>query len=156
MSTVLERRDRLIPWYFVMFFVGLVVVLGGFVMIAVRTQTGVVTDHPYEKGLAYNKVVAAAAAQEALGWKGGVEFTGTTAGKGTLQFTLTDKKGKPLALESAEVKFDRPTQAGHDFTVALTKGRAEVTFPEAGLWEARVFAVSGGKSYQQAKRIVVE
>ena len=152
----LSRRDRMIPWYFVMFFVGLAVVDGVLVTLAVRTHTGVVTDHAYEKGLAYNKVVDAAAAQAALGWKGAIEFVPATGNTGTLRLKLSDTSGKALKLASATASIIRPTQAGQDFEVTLTNGEAKVTFPEAGQWEVRIFAKVGDTPYQQSKRIVVE
>jgi nitrogen fixation protein FixH len=152
----LSRRDRMIPWYFVMFFVGLAVVDGVLVTLAVRTQTGVVTDHAYEKGLAYNEVVDAAAAQAALGWKGAIEFVPSAGNAGTLRLKLSDTSGKLLTLDSATATIIRPTQAGQDFEVTLSNGEAPVTFPEAGQWEVRIFANVGGTPYQQSKRIVVE
>lgn len=152
----LSRRDRMIPWYFVMFFVGLAAVDGVLVTLAVRTQTGVVTDHAYEKGLAYNKVVDAAAAQAKLGWKGAIEFVPSAGNAGMLRLKLSDKTGKALKLDDATASIARPTQAGMDFEATLTNGEARVTFPEAGQWEVRVFAKVGDTPYQQSKRIVVE
>lgn len=72
--SALTKRDKLIPWYFVLFFVVIGAVNAVMVTLAVRTHTGTVTDHPYEKGLAYNKVVDAANAQEKLGWKSDIRF----------------------------------------------------------------------------------
>lgn len=151
MTTAMQPRDKLIPWYFVAFFVALAVVDGTMVTLAVRTQTGTVTNHPYEKGLRYNQVVAAAEHQNALGWKGEITFAANT-----LNFHLYDAAGNPLMPDNATATFTRPTQAGMDFSVTLTKGKAAVTLPAKGLWEIRVYATRRDRHYQHAKRIVAE
>ena len=132
--TLKPFRDRIIPWYFVMFFLVVAAVNAVMVTLAVRTLPGTVTDHPYEKGLAYNQVVAASDKQEALGWKG----------------------DKPLQPESVTAKLFRPSKAAMDFVVSLTRGGAPVKFPVNGLWEVQIDAVVGDTHYKQTKRIVVE
>ncbi len=150
MST-LSRRDRLIPWYFVLFFVVIATVDGVMVTLAVRTHTGIVTEHPYEKGLAYNQVVAAANAQEKLGWKSDIAYR-----DGTLHFTLNDRTGAPLHPQKAAATFTRPTQAGHDFTVTLQGTDTPVTLPEPGLWEVRIDTTTQDVHYQKTQRIVAQ
>ena len=120
MST-LQQRDKWIPWYFVLFFVVVAAVNAVMVTLAVRTHTGTVTDHPYEKGLAYNQVVDAANAQDKLGWKSDIRFEhpspsegGSASIRGTLHVTLRDRSGHTLTPEKATATFTRPTQAGHD------------------------------------------
>lgn len=159
MSATMQRRDRLIPWYFVMFFVTIAIVDGIMVTLAVNTQSGVVTDHPYEKGLAYNKVVAAAEAQSQLGWSSEIEFAGSGGSEktsGSLKFVLSDSDGKKLSLEKAVAYISRPTASGMDFSLDITSGQAEVEFPAFGLWEVRVEAIHAGTAYQQSRRIVVQ
>ena len=150
-SAEMQPRDRWIPWYFVLFFVVIGVVNAVMVTLAIRTHTGMVTEHPYEKGLAYNEVVAAEAAQKKLGWKGEINVS-----KDTLYFNLRDANGKPLKVENASAHFSRPTQAGMDVDVPLTNGQAQMDLPVKGLWEVRVFAKHGDKTYQQSKRVVIE
>jgi len=156
MSGSLKFKDRLIPWYFVAFFVFLTVVYATMVTIAVRTHTGLVTEHPYEKGLAYNVVVDEADAQSALGWRGEIQLRHSREGGNLLQFELYDKAGKQLKPDKITAQITRPTQAGMDFSVELTSGTVKVDFPVKGLWEVRIFAHVGDKHYQQTKRIVVE
>ena len=150
MSTILHRRDKWIPWYFVLFFLVIAAVDGVMVTLAVRTQTGIVTEHPYEKGLAYNRVIDAEQKQEALGWKSEIVLTGNT-----LRFTLRDKNGAPIVVEKATAYFTRPTQSGMDFSSSLKNGQATIDFPAKGLWEVRVEAIAHQRSYQRTKRIVV-
>ena len=160
MSTM-QPRDRLIPWYFVAFFVVLIIVDGTMATIAVRTQTGVVTKHPYEQGLAYNKIVDASQKQEILGWKGDIEFHSEVKNTGKLNFILKDKSGTVIKPDNVSAKITRPTQDGVDFEVKLNQTKsdtftADINFPLAGLWEIRIFAKNGKDSFQQSKRVVVE
>ncbi|GEM_PF-324077 len=145
-----EVSDRWIPWYFVAFFVVIAAVMGGMVTIAIKTQTGVVTEHPYEKGIAYNDVVRAQQHQEKIGWQGKISYE-----NGRLNFVLYDKNNKLLQADKITAKIMRPTHAGLDFALDLSSGSAEVSFPEKGLWEVRIFAEKDQQKYQQAKRIVV-
>ena len=150
MSTM-QRRDKIIPWYFVMFFAVVAVVNGVMITLALRTHSGVVTDHPYEKGIAYNQVVEAVKTQDSLGWKAEIGYA-----SGALKFTLRDKNNQPLAPEKATATITRPTQSGMDFTAELKGAETPVTFPAQGLWEVRVDATHKGVHFQQSKRIVVE
>ncbi len=147
----MTRRDRWIPWYFVAFFVVIALVDGAMVTIAIRTHTGLVTDHPYEKGLSYNRVVKAKEMQETYGWKGDIAYTG-----GRLSFTLHDKDGRLIQPQHATATITRPTQAGMDFTVALAGGGVDIDFPAKGLWHVRIDGVYDGVHYQQSRRIVIE
>lgn len=149
MSTVL-KRDKWIPWYFVLFFVVVAAVNAVMVTLALRSYSGTVTDHPYEKGLAYNKVVAAANEQDALGWKAGILYK-----QGKLHYVLQDKNGIVLKPDMVEASISRPTQRGLDFALPLAGEATQVDFPEKGVWEVRVDALYQGKHHQHMQRIVV-
>ena len=147
----MSKSDRIIPWYFVMAFVFVAIINAIMVTIAVRTNTGLITEHPYEKGLSYNKVVAAETAQEKLGWKGKIAYE-----NGKVVFALHDKKNQEITPAKITATITRPTQAGMDFTADLTGGEAAIKFPIQGLWEVRVDTDYKGHHYQQSKRIVLE
>jgi nitrogen fixation protein FixH len=138
-------------WYFVAFFGFIAAVNAAMVALAIRTHSGVVTEHPYEKGLAYNEVVQAEEKQEALGWKGSIEYK-----NGVLIFTLHNQHNIRINLEKMTATITRPTQQGMDFTVELKGAETPVSFPAVGLWEVRIDAVHEGVHYQQSKRIVVQ
>lgn len=138
-------------WYFVAFFGFIAAVNAVMVTLAIRTHSGVVTEHPYEKGLAYNQVVEAEKEQEALGWKGSINYK-----NGALSFDLHDQNNLPVAPEKTTATITRPTQQGMDFTVDLKGAETPVLFPANGLWEVRVDAMHEGVHYQQSKRIVVQ
>ncbi len=142
---------RRVWWYFVAFF-GLVVSVNAvMVTLAIRTHSGIVTEHPYEKGLAYNQVVEAEKQQEALGWKGIINYKNNA-----LFFDLRDQNNQAITPERTTATITRPTQQGMDFTIELKNTETPVDFPAKGLWEVRVDAVHEGVHYQQSKRIVVE
>jgi nitrogen fixation protein FixH len=149
---------RRVWWYFVAFFGFVALVNAGMVTMALRTHSGLVTDHPYEKGLAYNQVVEAKKKQEALGWKGVIELRHSreSGNSFTIYFELKDKAGAIIQLENATATITRPTKKNMDFTLELTGTETPVTFSANGLWDVRVNARIGDINYQQSKRIVVQ
>ena len=151
MNYIAQPRDRWIPWYFVAFFLVVAAVNAVMVTLAIRTHTGIITEHPYEKGVAYNAVVSQEAAQEKLGWKGAIALQGDV-----LTFVLHDASGAVLHPSGAVAHMVRPTQGGMDFDVTLKDGAAHVAFPVHGIWDVRVFATVGKTTYQQVKRVVAQ
>lgn len=155
MESTARRSDKWIPWYFVAFFVVLAALDGIFVYVAVSTQTGVVTQHPYEKGLAYNRTIADAEAQEKLGWQGRIDFT-----QPLLTFTLKDRTGSAITQAKATAYFSRATQQGYDFSTPLP-GNADgvysgsVAFPLNGQWDVNIAVVWNNTHYQKHARILV-
>jgi nitrogen fixation protein FixH len=145
-------------WYFVAFFGFVAAVNAGMVTMALRTHSGLVTDHPYEKGLAYNQVVEAEKKQQELGWNAEIALRHPDESRDPvlLIFSLKDKIGTTLTPEKATATITRPTQKGMDFTLELMGAETPVNFPAQGLWEVRVDAKLGDINYQQSKRIVVE
>lgn len=140
-----------VGWYFVAFFGFVAAVNAVMVTLAIRTHSGAVTDHPYERGLAYNQVVQASAQQEALGWESEIYYI-----NGMLYFELRDKHGKPIIPDNATALITRPTQQGMDFAVELKGVETPVDFPTTGLWNIRVDAMREGVHYQRSGRIVIE
>ncbi len=152
--------DKFIPWFFVLFFVGLALLLGDFVSIAIRTDPGVVTEDAYKKGLAYNYVIEQQRLQDKLGWQGEVTVKKDAQQNAMIVFKLLDKHKKPVENAQVQVTFIRPTQKKHDVTVGLTsvspglyEGKALLPF--SGLWEARAVAQRDKDSYQMTKRITL-
>jgi len=150
-----KKSDKFIPWYFVAFFVGLAILDGIFVYVANKTHTGVVTEGAYQQGLEYNKTIAAAEAQAALGWSGSIELENRQ-----LVSVLMDANGHAIAGARVEAFFFRPTQDGSDFSLTLSEvSDGRYISPElsanSGQWEVRIFVQWKQKQFQTAKRIVV-
>lgn len=144
-------KDRLIPWYFVAFFAVIALVDGTMVTLAVRTQTGLVTEHAYEKGLTYNKIVAAEETQRQLGWKGNIEYR-----NGILHFSLQDHMGMPLQSLLSKATISRPTQDGYDFMVEMKQGQIPMQFPMKGIWDVRIDTEYNGYPYQHTQRLIIQ
>jgi nitrogen fixation protein FixH len=96
-------------------------------------------------------VIDVADRQEALGWSAEIQYA-----EGVLHCVLRDRNNKPLTPEKATVTFTRPTQEGMDFTVALKGEKTPINVPAKGLWDVRVDARVGDKSYQHTTRIVIK
>ncbi len=157
MGKKIPVNDRLAPRLLVAFFVGLTLLLGGFVWLAVAGHTGVVTDDAYQKGLRYNTTLQQAAAT--AGWQSDVTLDFPQPRAAALTFRLRDAEGKAVTQAHVHAYFVRPTQAGHDRDVAMVfsqdvyKGAVEL--PLAGLWQVTVAATVDGLTYQAGRRITV-
>ncbi len=147
-----------VPWAFVAFFAVVVAANGILVFVALDTWSGLETERSYEKGLAYNRTLAASRAQEELGWRVELDFAGKGERRGSLTASLRDRYDTAIARAEVEAAFVRPTHAGHDFTIVLPyvgQGRynAEVVLPLSGRWDVRLRAVHQGHTYRMTRRV---
>lgn len=150
-----RNRDWWIPWTFVWAFLLLFIVDGILAYLAVSTQSGVVIDHAYERGLAYNTYLAEAEAQKARGWQSQITYE-----NGALQIALTDKAGQPLKGATVSAQIIRPVRDGEDFGVALEETKSgiyskAVSFPQKGSWNVRVSALWQGQPYKITQELVI-
>lgn len=155
-----QRSGRLIPWIFVASFAVVAAVNGVMIAYAVNTFTGLTTDRAYEDGLAYNQTLAAARAQERLGWKAGVDFAATDRDHARVIVTLHGGDGAPLDGATLSARFIRPTSQGADTEVPLNEtgaGRYEAQLGLAlpGQWDIVILASHDGASYQTSRRVFV-
>ncbi|MCF8495569.1 MAG: FixH family protein [Alphaproteobacteria bacterium] len=155
MNEIAHKSDKWIPWYFVLFFLVIALLDTIFVTVAIKTQTGVVTEHAYEKGLAYEKILDKAAAQAQLGITQKAKYT-----DGTISWKLSQKNA-PLNNAKIMVHFVRPVQDGHDFSIKLNdRGNglyeARPDFPLPGLWMARLKAQWQDRSQQMQYNTALE
>lgn len=148
---------RYIPWLIVAFFVVITCVLAGFAYVAITTYRGVVTDQAYERGVAYNAVIARAEEQAARGWNADIVFR-----DGYVTFTLVDGDGTAVAADGVVLVMFRPTQAGMDRRYdmqSLGGGRFQANvsdLPAHGAWDARVTAQTIQGDYHASTRMVIE
>ena len=152
-TETMRKSDRLIPWYFVLFFLVIAAVDGTFVTIAIRTQTGVVAEHAYEQGLAYNATLDEAVRQQALGWQGKLDLVDGNV----IVFHLTDRTSAPLQGADVKAHITRPVQDGYDFDLPLKEKngsyQAAVQFPLPGSWDINVEAVWRNQHYYMKKNV---
>ena len=110
-------------WMVLTIFVGLfLIVLGAnaaMTYFAVETFSGEVIAHPYEHGLAYNREIAAARAQEARDWKVDVRLSPDNSGKTQIIVTFRDAAGDALNGLDLEAVFVAPANLKRDTRVRL-------------------------------------
>lgn len=138
------------------FFGSVIAVNGAFVVLALDTFSGLSTENPYQRGLAYNDTLRAAAEQRALGWTAQIEGTVIREGRARVAATFTDRAGRPIEHLDVGGTLRRPTREGLDRALALERvgpGRyaAEFDLPLAGQWDLALEAVS-----RQGKRFRLE
>ena len=153
MSTVIEpRRSAWIPWVFVGGLLLVVAVNAVLVVTAVGTFTGVTTGKAYDRGRAYNHVLAEAARQDALGWTDSV-----TLSAGVLRVVVRDREGNPVA-GRLEGVLRRPVE-GTELPFAPAAGTpGEWLVPvelRAGQWEARLrLTAADGRHLDIRQRVI--
>lgn len=157
MNTLSVRKpiDKYIPWMVVLFFLAFIAVDAVMVTLAVRTQTGVVTEQAYEKGLAYNRALEAAAEQRSWGWSSAI-----TLNDSNLSFVLKDEQGQ--VIEGAEVTatLRRPVQDGYDASYRLSEVEGQgyqtlLKFPLPGEWDIKVSAKWQNRHYQAHQIFII-
>ena len=121
---------------------------GTMIWLAFATWTGLETDGAYQKGLAYNRTLEAAAAQAALGWR--VELALEQQGERACALEL-HARGPPRQPDRGGARSRRPSSARP--TRATTSGRPRpprrrpiapsVALPLAGQWDVRLRPTRG-------------
>lgn len=145
---------RWIPLLFILFFLGLFAVTGNFVRLALTTFPGLVSTNAYERGLAYDEVIAAEEAQAEQGWQ--IEFNlPELSGEGQVAgLTLVDGDGNPLAGANVIMAAERMTRYAQQVRVTLSdqgNGLYEtpIEFPISGRWFVSVLAdVDGARHFE--------
>ena len=113
-----------------------------FIVLAMRSFSGVSAEGAYQRGLAWNHELAAAAAQKARDWRVQVEAE-RADGDVKLRVVVADAAGRPLEGLAVRAALRRPASQGHDVSVELgASGRgsyaADVGLPLRGQWDLRL------------------
>lgn len=153
-------RGRWIPWAIVAFFAVVSAVNGTMIWLAARSFPGLVTEHPYDDGLAYNHVLAAAEAQARLGWAAEVEGRIVAGFTAELVARLVDRDGRPIDGAAVAARLERPAETASDLALALApmgdgRYRAEVLLPQIGAWDVHLTAVRGDHRLVVDRRLVL-
>jgi nitrogen fixation protein FixH len=162
---VVRRPGWWYPYIFVALFMVVLMVNLTMAFFASSTFSGLATEHPYEKGLAYNQNLAMAKAQDAMGWTVELKVEPVEAGGGAAHRTrlaigYLDRDGKPVEGLDVRAQLIRPTAKGYDRQISLPAGPAGtygaiVELPLQGVWDFEAVAVGKDATYQFARRIVV-
>ena len=116
--------------------------------VAIQTFSGLEADKPYQEGLKYNEVIAAAREQAGRNWK--VEAKVEPQADGVL-FTLTQRDGTGVATPGVVIRatFMHPADRRRDVSVVLTpagEGRfSAFALIAAGRWDVQIEAQKEGE-----------
>lgn len=153
MSDNTKRSGHVVAIWFFGFFLTFICVDAVFVYLAISTQTGVVSDKAYEKGLAYNQYLDAAQSQDQIGIQQSASYA-----DGTLTWVLKDKDGQAITNAIVVAKMIRPVQDGHDFEVNLIPSapgiyQVKLDTPLPGAWTAKLKASWNTTQYRTTFRL---
>ena len=96
----------------------LIAVQAAFIVIAVSTHTGVVSQQPYRKGLNYGERIELADKQRQRGWHETTKFDEL---KNQLTFQIKNKTGAPVRYLTVSGLLSRPAHKNEDLRLRFEK-----------------------------------
>jgi nitrogen fixation protein FixH len=134
---------------------------GWMAYLAVSTFPGGVDPSPYEHGLAYEKDIEAAKAQEARRWNVSEHFARDGQGEATIEVRMLDAAGAPVASLGVTTSFSAPADAKRDQKLTLTEtapgvysGRLQA---ERGQWDVDLEAArDGARVFKSVNRVALQ
>ncbi len=132
-----------------------------FIYKAVATHTGTIVDSPYERGLDYNKTLAAARAQEKFDWRVAVGIEKMTELQYEVSLFIHDSKGNGKDAVLFDVAVLRPVDSREDLTPVFKaegvgKYSSHIRFPKPGKWEVKARVVRGAETFYLTRPLVIE
>lgn len=123
---------------------------------AISTFRGEEADHAYEVGLAYNREIAAARAQDGLGWKISAALSPLVDGRTNVSVEALSASGEPLRGVTVALTLVSPVDRARDRRVVLAPAGEGVyqgsLAANAGQWEAVIEAREPGGDRQFVSR----
>ena len=159
---MIERTQcRWIPWAFAGGLAIVVGVNGALAYFATATAPGLVTEHPFERGNDYNRVLDAGDAQDALGWRASLRLNRVAPGRGELVAELADRSGRPLRGLGVTARLVRPLGPEREIAITLDEnapGRyaQTIVLDGPGQWDVRIAAEDGSTRFAVARRMVMK
>ena len=159
-ETGFRLNGRIVLVALIGFFVTVMGVNGLMAYLAVETFSGIQTEKPYENGLAFNREIARARAQESQGWK--VEEHIDRAASGSVTITIHLHKADDTVITglSLVALLKSPTNSRNDCKTLLNDqgdGTYTAVFPcGAGQWDLETTArLKDEVVYQSVNRIIL-
>jgi len=154
------NSKSLIPWIFVGGMAFVVAVNAGMVTMALKTYPGLAHESAFERGLAYNRVLAEVDRQERLGWTLRTAFTPAAPHEGSLQVQLSDRNGQALSGAKLIVTLVRPVGGEAPVQIDLKEEAigtyaAALRLPTSGQWDARVSVMRSGERFESTQRLFI-
>lgn len=151
-----ELTGRRVLAWLIGFFVVVASVNAVFIYAGIRSWPGLVSERAYEEGLAYNRTLATARANAALGWTARLDYR-----DGRASLRLTDRDGRVIDGMQVEAVFTRPVGEAIELSVALpARGgglyAAPLELPLGGQWEMVVTVDGARDRFLAAQRIIVK
>jgi len=146
---------------FVGFFLLVFAVNGVMIYKAVKTFSGEVVAHPYERGLAYNRDIASAREQAMRDWKVDARLTRLHTGETEIRVTARDGDGADISGVEMTATLAAPADLSRDVRLTLAEtapgrftGKVKI---QAGQRDLLLTALRGGEEVFRSKnRIDVE
>lgn len=118
--------------------------------LAIRTLPGTEVESAYQSGLAYNREISAAQAQEARGWRVAAHVARSLDGHGSIDVEARDSNGAAVSGVTFTARLARPadSKADHAVTLIERKGgvyRGVADDVAAGQWDLVIEADRGSE-----------
>lgn len=154
-------ESRWIPWIFVAAFLVVFAVNGVMISFALSSFSGLASDRHYEDGLAWNRVLAEADRQAALGWTADARVARAPGQGREIVVRLTDRDGRPVTGAAVFGDLRRPAERAAPVlfdAVERTPGEyaAFVALPRGGNWELHVRATRGDDRLDRRRRLSLD
>jgi len=154
-----QRAYAWIPWVFAGGMLVVVAVNGSLVYFAFASWYGLATDHAYERGRTYNKVLDASERQEALGWALKAALRPAPGGA-DLVVTFSDRTGRMLEGLAVTAALERPVGQPERRQITLTMERpgwyaGHLPGIQHGQWNSRIEAAGPDARIVAAQRLVL-
>jgi len=130
----------------------------GTIIVGSSSFEGIVTDKPYEAGLAWDEVRRN---RERLGWSVSLRYGRFATGTNDLAILAVEKSGYPLADATVSVTVTRPSTRAYDRTYEAVPERgglyrAGVDLPLRGNWDIVMDVRRGTERAVYQEQIVAE
>ncbi|QVL48511.1 MAG: FixH family protein [Thiocapsa sp.] len=132
-----------------------------FVILAIRTNPGLVNANYYERGQDYERTMISRQARDP-GWlmRADIPRPLTAGVEESMRLVLVDHAGQPVDVDQATFYAYRPSDVSRDFALPMireAKGRylAETSFPLIGVWDILIAVQSGEDEYSVGERVNV-
>ncbi|MBF0622218.1 MAG: FixH family protein [Magnetococcales bacterium] len=157
-------KQRIEPWpvAIILFFVVVFIANFALVYLAQSSWTGLTTENHYEKGLAYNDVIAAQQAQNAMEWHVDLVVKPLEANRDErLVIRILDRQDMPVTGVEVDGVLFRPVPSGYDKPLKLVEQDAGVYATDlkidlAGNWDVKLAIHHSGGLYRFHRAITVK
>lgn len=119
-STARILTGRMVLAILVVFFAVVIGVNVLMARLAAQTFRGLASNHAYAEGLAYNREIEAAHAQDALGWRVSGAVTRIAPGRSRIAVSQSDASGQPTGDAQVDLQFLHPVDRARDKALTLT------------------------------------